>query len=41
VDIVLARHGETEWNVGEVFRGRADIDLTIRDEYRPVHLASS
>ena len=27
MDIVLARHGETEWNVGEVFRGRADIDL--------------
>jgi alpha-ribazole phosphatase len=27
VDIVLARHGETEWNVGEIFRGRADIDL--------------
>jgi len=27
LDIILARHGETEWNVGEVFRGRADIDL--------------
>ncbi len=27
MDIILARHGETEWNVGEVFRGRADIDL--------------
>jgi broad specificity phosphatase PhoE len=23
----MARHGETEWNVGEVFRGRADVDL--------------
>jgi broad specificity phosphatase PhoE len=27
LDIVLARHGETEWNVGEIFRGRADVDL--------------
>jgi phosphoserine phosphatase len=27
MDIILARHGETEWNVSEVFRGRADIDL--------------
>jgi broad specificity phosphatase PhoE len=27
MDIILVRHGETEWNVGEVFRGRADIDL--------------
>jgi broad specificity phosphatase PhoE len=27
VDIILVRHGETEWNVGEVFRGCADIDL--------------
>lgn len=26
-EIILARHGETEWNVGEVFRGRADIAL--------------
>jgi len=25
--IILARHGETEWNVGEVFRGRIDIEL--------------
>ena len=27
MDIILARHGETEWNVGEIFRGRADISL--------------
>jgi len=27
-DIILARHGETEWNVKEVFRGRIDVDLT-------------
>jgi broad specificity phosphatase PhoE len=25
--IVLVRHGETEWNVGEVFRGRIDVEL--------------
>lgn len=25
--IILARHGETEWNVKEVFRGRIDIEL--------------
>ncbi len=26
-EIILARHGETEWNVSEIFRGRADIGL--------------
>ena len=26
-EIILARHGETEWNVTEVFRGRSDIEL--------------
>ena len=26
-EIILMRHGETEWNVGEIFRGRADIEL--------------
>ena len=25
--IILIRHGETEWNVGEVFRGRIDVEL--------------
>jgi len=25
--IILVRHGETEWNVAEVFRGRIDIEL--------------
>lgn len=25
--IIIARHGETDWNVGEVFRGRLDIGL--------------
>lgn len=26
-EIILVRHGETEWNVGEIFRGRIDIAL--------------
>ena len=26
-ELILARHGETDWNVAEVFRGRADIGL--------------
>jgi broad specificity phosphatase PhoE len=26
-EIILIRHGETEWNVGEIFRGRIDIEL--------------
>ncbi len=26
-EIILARHGQTEWNVGEIYRGRIDIDL--------------
>ncbi|MFC1986142.1 histidine phosphatase family protein [Chloroflexota bacterium] len=26
-EMILARHGETEWNVQEVFRGRIDIEL--------------
>jgi len=26
-EIILARHGETQWNVEEVFRGRIDIEL--------------
>lgn len=27
VEIILARHGETAWNTGEIFRGRADVEL--------------
>lgn len=27
VEIILARHGETDWNVAEVFRGRVDAAL--------------
>lgn len=26
-EIMIVRHGETEWNVGEIFRGRVDIEL--------------
>ena len=26
-EIILTRHGETEWNVKEIFRGRIDIEL--------------
>ncbi len=27
-EIILVRHGETEWNVEEIFRGRIDIELS-------------
>ena len=27
-EIILVRHGETEWNVAEIFRGRIDIELS-------------
>ncbi len=27
VEIILVRHGETDWNKEEIFRGRADIEL--------------
>ena len=27
LEIMLVRHGETAWNVAEVFRGRADVEL--------------
>ena len=26
-EIILARHGETKWNVEEIFRGRTDIEI--------------
>jgi len=26
-EIILARHGETEWNVAELFRGKIDVEL--------------
>ncbi len=28
VEIILVRHGETEWNTAQVFRGRADVLLS-------------
>lgn len=28
IDIILVRHGETEWNTSGIFRGRADIELS-------------
>jgi broad specificity phosphatase PhoE len=27
LEIILARHGETDWNAAEVFRGRIDVEL--------------
>jgi broad specificity phosphatase PhoE len=27
LEIILARHGETDWNASEIFRGRADVAL--------------
>ena len=27
VELILTRHGETDWNASEVFRGRADVGL--------------
>lgn len=27
LEIIIARHGETDWNVAETFRGRADVAL--------------
>ncbi len=26
-EIILVRHGETEWNVGKIYRGRIDVNL--------------
>ena len=36
--VYLVRHGQTAWNVGEIFRGRADIPLDETGR-REVHLA--
>jgi len=30
--MILARHGETEWNAAEIFRGQADVPLNKRGE---------
>ena len=34
-EIILARHGETEWNVAEVFRGRIDVELNDTSFLKP------
>jgi len=36
--LYLVRHGQTAWNLGEVFRGRADIPLDETGK-KEVHLA--
>jgi broad specificity phosphatase PhoE len=36
--VYLVRHGQTAWNVGEIFRGRADIPLDETGK-QEVHLA--
>ena len=41
VEIILARHGETDWNAEEVFRGRADIELNGRGRRQAEMLAGS
>jgi broad specificity phosphatase PhoE len=30
MDLVLVRHGETQWNVDGRFRGRAEVPLSVR-----------
>jgi len=41
VTVILVRHGETEWNRREIFRGRADVKLNRRgrDQARALSLA--
>jgi alpha-ribazole phosphatase len=39
-ELILVRHGETEWNVAEVFRGQADIDLSETGRKQAELLAS-
>jgi broad specificity phosphatase PhoE len=38
--VYLVRHGQTAWNVGEIFRGRADIPLDETGK-QEVHLAGA
>jgi broad specificity phosphatase PhoE len=40
-EIILVRHGETAWNVEEVFRGRLDIELNERGIKQAELLAES
>ena len=37
-EIILARHGETEWNVQEVFRGRIDMKYVKMWQAFPVNI---
>jgi len=38
-EIILARHGETDWNAAEVFRGRSDVKLNATGSKQAVLLA--
>jgi broad specificity phosphatase PhoE len=40
-ELILARHGETEWNVEEVFRGRVDVELNETGRRQAELLAES
>jgi len=40
VRVILVRHGETDWNRREVFRGRADIELNQRGRQQAKALAA-
>jgi phosphoserine phosphatase len=36
--VILARHGETEWNASEIFRGRVDVPLNKKGEQQAQYL---
>ena len=38
-EIIIVRHGETEWNVSEIFRGRMDVELNETGEKQAELLA--
>jgi len=41
VTVILARHGETDWNRREIFRGRADVELNERGREQAKALAAA
>jgi broad specificity phosphatase PhoE len=41
VTVILIRHGETEWNRREIFRGRADVELNQRGREQARTLGSA